>query len=176
LVWVVFGGTIATQTLFHAIYFPLRGTDLSRLIRTERSELPIEHPVDRKTIIICDFDMGGFKPPEMVKRRPSVVIVGRLPNRSKLATLVPLSGTPAPPNCDYQCAITLTERLPPPFDGQLEWWVKADMLATVSFARLDLLRTGRGQDGRRTYLKPKVTETQFDQIRATILRALRFKS
>ncbi|MBV5331522.1 type II toxin-antitoxin system PemK/MazF family toxin, partial [bacterium] len=95
---------------------------------------------------------GGFKAPEMVKRRPSVVIVGRLPNRSKLATLVPLSGTPAPPNCDYQCAITLTERLPPPFDGQLEWWVKADMLATVSYARLDLLRTGRGQDGRRTYL------------------------
>ena len=136
--------------------------------------MPIDYPVDRKTIVICDFDMGGFKPPEMVKRRPAVILVGRLPNRSGLATVVPLSGTPAPMDCDYQCEITLDQRLPAPFDGQLEWWVKADMVATVSFARLDLLRTSRGTDGRRVYLKPKVSEEQFDQIRATILRALRF--
>jgi len=118
--------------------------------------------------------MGGFKPPEMVKRRPSVILVGRLPSRVGLATIVPLSGTPAPINCDYQCEITLDHRLPSPFDGQLEWWVKADMVATVAYARLDLLRTNRGDDGRRTYLKPKVTEDQFDQIRETILRAMRF--
>jgi len=136
--------------------------------------VPIEYPVDRKTIVICDFDMGGFKPPEMVKRRPAVILVGRLPRRSGLATVVPLSGTPAPAHCDYQCEITLGQRLPAPFDGQLEWWVKADMVATVSYARLDLLRTNRGPDARRVYLTPKVTEEQFDQIRATILRALRF--
>ena len=136
--------------------------------------MPIEYPVDRKTIVICDFDMGGFKPPEMVKRRPAVILVGRLPSRSGLVTVVPLSGTPAPVGCDYQCEITLGQRLPAPFDSQLEWWVKADMVATVSYARLDLLRTNRGPDGRRVYLKPKVTEEQFDQIRAAILRALRF--
>jgi len=91
----------------------------------------IEYPVDRKTIVICDFDMGGFKPPEMVKRRPAVILVGRLPSRNGLATVVPLSGTSAPMGCDYQCEITLSERLPAPFDGQLHWWVKADMVATV---------------------------------------------
>lgn len=110
----------------------------------------------------------------MVKRRPAVILVGRLPSRSGLATVVPPSGTPAPVNCDYQCEITLGQRLPAPFDGQLEWCVKADMVATVSYARLDLLRTNRGPDGRRVYLKPIVTEDQFDQINATILRALRF--
>ncbi len=170
--------------------------------------MPIQFPVDRKTIVLCDFDMGGFRPPEMVKRRPAVVLVGRLPNRSNLATIVPLSGTPAAAGCDYQCEITLEQRLPAPFDGQLEWWVKAgwvlmepksiekrgralargsdfrffanpsrpkaDMIATVSHARLDLLRTGRDDAGKRKYTMPKVTEAQFEQIRATILRALRF--
>lgn len=146
----------------------------SRAAPTERNPLPIEYPVDRKTIVVCDFDMGGFRPPEMVKRRPAVVLVGRLPNRSGLATVVPLSGTPAPVGCDYQCEIILEQRLPAPFDGQLEWWVKANTVATVSYARLDLLRTNRGPDGRRVYLKPKVSEGQFDQIKDTILRALRF--
>ena len=149
---------------------PSRG----RVDLTERKPLPINFPVDRKTIVLCDFDMGGFRPPEMVKRRPAIILVGKLPNRSKLATIVPLSGTPAPPNCDYQCEIVLHQRLPAPFDGQLEWWVKADMVATVSFARLDLIRTDRDQSGKRKYVTPKVSEEQFDLIRATILRALRF--
>lgn len=143
-------------------------------VLTESKEVPIKYPVDRKTIVLCDFSMGGFKPPEMVKRRPCVVLVGHLPNRTGLATVVPLSGTPAPPSCDYQCQITLENRLPAPFDQQKEWWVKADMVATVSFVRLDLLRTSRDEGGRRTYVMPRVTEEQYEKIRATILRALRF--
>ncbi|WP_189411433.1 type II toxin-antitoxin system PemK/MazF family toxin [Neogemmobacter tilapiae] len=68
--------------------------------------MPIKFPPARKSILICDFNMGGFQPPEMVKRRPVVVLVGRLPHRANLATVVPLSGTP--PNhrgCDYQCPL-----------------------------------------------------------------------
>jgi mRNA interferase MazF len=118
--------------------------------------------------------MGGFRPPEMVKRRPVVVLVGKLPYRDRLATVVPLSGTAPFAGCDYQCLITLGQYLPAPFDGQREWWVKADMVATVSFDRLDLFHTARDQNGKRKYLIPRVSEEQFEQIRKTILRALRF--
>jgi mRNA interferase MazF len=135
--------------------------------------LAIKYPIHRRTIVRCDFDMGGFRPPEMVKPRPVVVLVGRLPHRDNLATIVPLSTTPPNNSVDYQCEIELERPLPPPFNKQT-CWVKADMLATVSFARLDLFRTSRDHEGKRRYLQPKVTEAQFDLIRETILKALRF--
>ncbi len=109
----------------------------------------------------------------MVKPRPVVVLVGKLPHRDNLATIVPLSITPPHNGVDYQCEIELQQPLPPPFDKQT-CWVKADMLATVSFARLDFFQTSRDHEGKRRYLQPKVTEAQFDLIRETILRALRF--
>lgn len=84
--------------------------------------MPLKYPVLRKSIVLCDFDMGGFRPPEMVKRRPAVILADRLPMRDRLANVVPLSGTPPPRvSCDYQCKITLGERLPHPFDGNLDW-------------------------------------------------------
>lgn len=118
--------------------------------------------------------MGGFRAPEMVKRRPAVVLVGRLPRRDRLLTVVPLSGTEPHADCDYQCRLVLNQPLPHPFNGPLVWWAKADMLATVSFERLDLFRTERDQNDRRRYLTPKITVDQFAEIQATILRALRF--
>lgn len=132
------------------------------------------YPPQRRAIVVCDFDMGGFRPPEMVKRRPAVVLNERLPGRDNLANVVPLSGTPPPKGCDYQCMIELP-KLPTPFDGDTRWWVKADMIATVSYARLDLLRTERDPaTGKRRYLTIKVTTDQFNDIKATLLRALRF--
>ena len=42
-------------------------------------------------VLICDF--RGFEPPEMVKRRPVVVIASN-PDRDQLVTVVPLSKSP----------------------------------------------------------------------------------
>ncbi|WP_189411606.1 hypothetical protein [Neogemmobacter tilapiae] len=64
--------------------------------------------------------------------------------------------------------------LPPPFDSQLEWWAKADLVTSVSYTRLDLFRSARLADGRRKYISPKISETQFSDIRAAVLRGLRF--
>jgi mRNA interferase MazF len=136
--------------------------------------LGISFPPDRRSIILCNFDLGGFRPPEMVKRRPVVVIVGRLPHRSGLATVVPLSTTPPHPGVDYQCPLWLDQPLPHPFDST-SMWVKADMLASVSYERLDLFRGARLASGKRQYTVPKITESQFDEIRSSILRALRFE-
>lgn len=64
------------------------------------------------------------------------------------------------------------EALPPPFAHSI-WWVKADMLATVSLERLDLFRTGRDQEsGRRRYLHPKLPPADLERIRKCVLFAL----
>jgi uncharacterized protein YifN (PemK superfamily) len=132
--------------------------------------MPIRYPVEPRTVVLCNYDMGGFRPPEMIKRRPAVVLVGRLPRRDNLLTVVPLSGTPSHPECRYHCRIELERPLPAPFE-QTVWWVKADMLATVGFGRLDLFRTAR-EGGLRRYITPKVTPQQFSDIQRAVLLAL----
>jgi len=69
--------------------------------------MPIRYALSPKTIVLCDFDKGGFRSPEMVKRRPAIVLVGRLPRRDNLHTVVPLSGTASHPDCVYHCQIEL---------------------------------------------------------------------
>lgn len=90
------------------------------------------HP-EQGTIVICDFT--GFVVPEMVKRRPAVVISPRLRTRTGLCTVVPLSTTPPAPIAPYHCKLHVTPTLPKPYDAPYHW-VKADMVYTVSFARL----------------------------------------
>lgn len=137
--------------------------------------MALKYPPKRAQVILCDFSKGGFKPPEMVKRRPCVILADRLPHRDGLANVVPLSGTPPPHStCDYQCQITFEEYLPAPFDGNLDWWVKADMITTVSYDRLDLFRTGRDQSNKRKYYAAKLTKEQFEAVQETVQRALRF--
>jgi mRNA interferase MazF len=134
--------------------------------------MPLKYPVAPRTILLCDYSLGGFRPPEMVKRRPAVVIAGRLPRRDNLHTIVPLSGTPSDERNLYHCKIELPAPLPAPFDETV-WWVKADMLATVSLERLDLFRTERDQQGRRKYLTNlRVSEKQFEQIMIAVRHAL----
>lgn len=134
--------------------------------------MPIQFAVKPKTILLCDYDLGGFRPPEMVKRRPAVVLVGLLPRRGNLHTVVPLSGTESDPRNRYHCRIDLEAPLPHPF-AETAWWVKADMVATVGFDRLDLFRSARDQYGKRKYLNSiRVSDAQFEQIRQAVRAAL----
>ncbi len=134
--------------------------------------MPLRYPVLPRTILLCDYSLGGFRPPEMVKRRPAVVITGVLPRRNNLHTVVPLSGTPSDERTLYHCKIELPKPLPAPYDETV-WWVKADMLATVGFERLDLFRTERDQQGKRKYLTNlRVSEQQFEAIMIAVRHAL----
>src|SRR5689334_4765961 len=100
-------------------------------------------------VLVCDYE-PGFRPPEMVKRRPVIVISPRLRERDGLCTVVPLSGTPPIRRYPFHCQIKFTPCLPYPYDDEMHW-VKADMLATVGFHRLSPLRTGRDFEGKRQY-------------------------
>jgi uncharacterized protein YifN (PemK superfamily) len=132
--------------------------------------MPIQFPVAPGTVLICDYSVG-FRAPEMVKRRPAVVLSPRLRHREGLCTVVPLSTTPPGREVPYQCRIELAEALPEPFTEQF-MWAKADMLATVSFGRLDLFRTKRGPDGRRRYLHPRLSPVAFHALKCAVLHGL----
>lgn len=132
----------------------------------------MQYPVKPKTILLCDYNAGGFRPPEMVKKRPAIVITGTLPGRNNLHTVVPLSGTESPATCRYQCRLEFETPLPHPF-SQTVWWVKADMVATVGLERLDLFQTERDQYGKRKYLSSlRVSDEQFEAVKECLRHAL----
>ncbi len=133
--------------------------------------MPIQFPVGPGTILLCDYTMGGFRPPEMVKRRPAVVISPRLAHRDGLCAVVPLSGSEPDRPLAYVVRLALQEPLPDPF-VQSVWWAKCDHVATVGFARLDLFRTVRDPSGRRRYLHPKLPPDQMREVRAAVLHGL----
>ena len=132
--------------------------------------MPIQFPVAPGTILLCDY--SGFRPPEMIKRRPVVVISPRLPHRDHLCAVVPLSTTAPGRNVPYVCRLELAIGLPPPFDGERLCWAKADMVATVGFGRLDLFRTGRDVTRRRQYLHPRLSAADLQRVRAAVLHGL----
>ena len=132
--------------------------------------MPIKYPVARGTILLCDYNTG-FRPPEMVKRRPAVVLSHRLPHRDGLCTVVPLSTTPPRAVVAYACQLRLPFPLPNPYSA-MDVWVKGDMLATVRLERLDLFHTARDNTGRREYLHPRFTVAQMGLIERCVCYAL----
>lgn len=132
----------------------------------------IKHPPPLKAVMICDFSAGGFRPPEMVKRRPVIVVNARLPYRDGLATVVPLSGTESKDTIKYHCKIEFADELPHPFPEKV-WWVKCDMVSSVAFERLDYFHTARDHSGKRQFLTSlKATDAHLEQIRDALRHAL----
>ncbi|MFG6589995.1 type II toxin-antitoxin system PemK/MazF family toxin [Sulfitobacter sp. 1A12157] len=132
--------------------------------------MAIKYDVRQRTVLLCDYSRGGFQPPEMVKRRPAIVVSPRLRHRTGLLTVVPLSTSPPDRIEDYHCRIELPYSLPN--FPQTICWVKADMLATVGFGRLDLFRTDRDHTGKRKYLTPRISEHEFEKVVASLKAAL----
>lgn len=136
--------------------------------------MPILYPVAPGTILRCDFSLGGFRPPEMVKARPAIVISPRLPYRNGLCTVVPISGGWSGRDLAYEIRLVFDPPLPEPFSYEVAW-AKCDMLATVGFERLDMFRTRRDrQSGRRRYVQPKLTAEDLLKVQNGVRAALGF--
>lgn len=133
--------------------------------------MALTYPVGPGTILRCDYSRGGFQEPEMVKARPAVVLSPRLPHRDGLCTVVPLSCSEPERAVSYVVRLELNPPPPEPY-GERVVWAKCDMLATVSFKRLDLFRTGRDFEGKRKYLTLKLPPADFARVRAGVLFAL----
>lgn len=131
--------------------------------------MAILYSVPPGTVLLCDYDTG-FRPPEMVKRRPCIVLSPRLSHRDGLCAVVPLSGTQPARELPYHVRLDLD--LPLPW-GLKPRWAKADMVSTVCFGRLDMFRTDRDRvSGRRKYLQIKVNTEQLDAVKAAVLHGL----
>ncbi len=87
------------------------------------------------SVVYCDY--RGFVLPEMVKKRP-VIVVSKHRQNSKLLAVVPISSTPPTNPTDYHvemdvqfCSAHLSIQ---------KCWVKCDMINVVSTDRLNLVR------------------------------------
>ncbi|MEK7184712.1 MAG: type II toxin-antitoxin system PemK/MazF family toxin [Patescibacteria group bacterium] len=114
------------------------------------------------SVIYCNY--RGFVAPEMIKKRP-VIIVSKHKHNSKLVTIVPISTTKPVPVENYHlemdipfCALYL--------EGEKSW-VKCDMINVVSLDRLNLIRDKRS--GNRH--APAVGSTFLLQIKDCIKKA-----
>src|ERR1700687_1091332 len=127
--------------------------------------MPLQHQPKPRSVVYCDF--SGFIEPEIIRKRPVVVLAVHKRN-SKLVTVVPLSTTPP-----IQIETHHYRLRQNPIPGErAEVWAKCDMLAVVSIERLDLVRPARGLDGKRRYLTVQIGQDQFDEIRRGVVSAL----
>ena len=120
-------------------------------------------------VLLCDY-ATGFVAPEMVKRRPVVVISPRLRRRGELVAVVPLSTTDPDPVDAYHCRIEMERPLPAPFASPV-MWAKCDMVATVARLRLDRFRAGRAGSSR-IYVSGQLDEQQIRAVRRGVLCGL----
>src|SRR5690348_12370698 len=84
-------------------------------------------------VLVGDF--SDLREPEMCKVRPVIVVSPRLPYRSEIAAVVPISLTPplrALPFC-YK----LSKNYHPEEPDDLDCWAKADMVMNIALRRLD---------------------------------------
>jgi mRNA interferase MazF len=107
----------------------------------------VSHPLPG-TIVRVDLS-EGFREPEMVGRRPVIVLSPPLTGRQHLCAIVPLSTTPPKKVCAHHMRITFDPPLPYPYVNPVAW-VKGDMVLTVAFFRLRLLFASKNQ-GQRVY-------------------------
>jgi len=121
------------------------------------------------TIVICDFK--GYVQPEMVKRRPAIVVSPRFRQRPGLCTIVPCSTTAPHRPMPYHYELTLDEALPCPYDS-LTQWVKCDMFCTVSLDRLFLPYNGKDANGKRDYIIKIIDDADMQRIRECMLNAM----
>ena len=126
--------------------------------------MPIKYAPQNGSILICDFD--GMAP-EMVKRRP-VVVVSSV--SEGLCIVVPLSSSPPIHVQPWNLKIVLQQPLPKPYIS-MTCWAKCDMVQSVSFERLYLFR-GEKENGKRQYISRSVSDEMLAAIRSGIWQAV----
>ena len=120
------------------------------------------------SILLCDY-WHDAQAPEMVKRRPVVIVSPRARKGSGIAIVVPLSTTAPKVVLPVHVRIVLGDALPKPFDA-VEMWAKCDLPNAVSLARLDRFR--ERADGQRSYRSGLCSDQQLTLIRQALAHAL----
>ena len=154
------------STAFNAVDFHLVFPGLI----DHTTDMTVRHHPEPGTIVRVDLN-EGFRPPEMTKRRPAIVLSPELPDRPRLCAIVPLS-TQAPRTVrPYHFRLVLDPPLPHPY-SQSVMWAKCDMVLTVAFHRLRFHLKGKDTDGARIYDVRRIADDDLAAIRRGVLHAL----
>jgi len=121
------------------------------------------------TVVRVDLN-EGFRPPEMVKRRPALVLSPPIPGRSFMCSIVPLSTTKPNPVLPHHMEISFEPTLPLPY-CEPTMWLKGDIVLTVAFHRLRLLFSGWNQ-GQRVYDVRVIDPGTLERVRACVRAGL----
>lgn len=124
-------------------------------------------------ILMCDFT-GGFREPEMVKSRPVVVISPAMTGRSNLVTVIALSSSPPERVMPYNLKLPQSSLPNLGFFQKNETWVKGDMVYSVGFHRLDLIRLNErdGRTGKRLYYQTRLGRENMKLVYGCLLASL----
>lgn len=114
-------------------------------------------------VLICDFDQTSIGA-EMVKRRPVIVVSRRDSHGRGLATVVPISTTAPVPVQAWHHPLQLL--VVTGWQAKAAMWAKCDMVATVSFERLNkaYVRTRHG----RQYVTHHLSAEDLAAVRACL--------
>jgi mRNA interferase MazF len=124
-------------------------------------------------VLICEFP-SCLREPEMIKKRPAIVVTREHKGRGRLCTIVPLSTTE--PDCVRAYHVRIAEAGLPASLRSRHHWAKCDMLYTFCLDRMDRVRCGRDRrTGQRIYESGRISVDEIAQIRAAILYALSIK-
>ncbi|NVJ96268.1 MAG: type II toxin-antitoxin system PemK/MazF family toxin [Marivivens sp.] len=132
--------------------------------------MALSYSPKKGTIITANFS-SGFKEPEMVKRRLAVVVSPPIQARRGLCTVVPLSLSEPNRVMQYHMQLDIPFELPEPW-GNVTRWVKGDMICALGWHRLDLLRLGKGDHGKRLYQTETLNSEIMDSIHNCVLFGL----
>lgn len=128
--------------------------------------MPLTYAPKPGTIVVCDY-RNGFCVPEMVKRRPAVVISPQIQGRPGLCTLVPISSDKPRKIMSYHLELPDLV-LPHPFEEGPNW-VKADMVFAASFNRCDLIKAGKDYTGKRIYELICISDEELKAVRRAVM-------
>ena len=115
-------------------------------------------------VLMCD--LSGFQPPEMCKVRPVIIVSPRLPDRSEIYAIVPLSLTPPRQPTAYSVLLSRNYNLADPTAPAP--WAKCDMLLNIARKRLDRFKIGP----RKWAGDVLVSKEDLEAVRQGVLRAL----
>ena len=121
--------------------------------------MPIQFFPRMGQVFIGDF--SDLSAPEINKVRPVVVVSPRLPFRSELVAVVPISLTE--PKHALPFGFRLSRNYHPLEPDDLSCWVKADIVMTVSTRRLSGFKIGR-----RKWEIPNLTTADLAGVRRAV--------
>mgnify|MGYP000636856461 CR=1 FL=1 len=110
-------------------------------------------------------DFTDLAVPEITKKRPIIVISPRLPYRSELVAVVPISTRP--PVHDLPFVHKLSRNYTPWGDADLESWAKCDLVMNIALRRLSAFKIGR-----RNYTYPTLDPEELKAVRRAVLAGL----